>query len=160
MLNQMFELFLQNGLRPLSFLSETSELERKVNRSELAALLVLQVRGESTMSSLAGDLGAPLSTITSMVKRLVRKGLVNRYQSAKDQRIVLAELTEEGKKIALQARTIMDNTFGRIQAALSEDELAQFLSLAMKVGKALQSNKESKETGKQEQKMRKIVIDD
>lgn len=159
MFNQMFELFLQNGLRPLSFLSETSELEREVNRSELTALLVLHVRGKSTMSSLAGDLGAPLSTITSMVKRLVRKGLVNRYQSAKDQRIVLVELTEEGKKIALQARVIMDNMFGRIQAALSKDELTQFLSLAIKVGKALQSM-ESKETEKQEQKLRKIDIDD
>ncbi|UUZ84101.1 hypothetical protein LJK88_10290 [Paenibacillus sp. P26] len=45
MLDQMMELFFQNGLRPLSFLSETAELERKVNRSELTAVVVLHFRG-------------------------------------------------------------------------------------------------------------------
>ena len=69
MLDQMLELFLQNGLRPLSFLSETAELDREVNRSELTALLVLQFRGQLTMSALASHLGVPLSTTTSLVKR-------------------------------------------------------------------------------------------
>jgi DNA-binding MarR family transcriptional regulator len=158
-LDQMLELFLQNGLRPLSLLSETAELEREVNRSELTALLVMHFQGELTMSALAAELGAPLSTVTSLVKRLVRKGLINRNQSTKDQRIMLVDLTSEGKQLALQARTIMEDMFGRVQAALNQDELQQFLTLALKVGKALQG-KGSKEIATKEQQLRKIQIDD
>ena len=66
MLDQMLELFLKNGLRPLSFLSETAELDREVNRSELTALLMLHFRGQLTMSALASHLGVPLSTATSL----------------------------------------------------------------------------------------------
>lgn len=158
-LDQMLELFLQNGLRPLSLLSETANFEQEVNRSDLSALLVLHFRGEMSTSVLATELGAPLSTVTSLVKRLVRKGLINRAHSDKDQRIILVQLTAEGKELALQARAIMENMFLRVQSALSSDELQQFLTLVVKVGKALQGN-EKKENGTQDAKLRKIAIDD
>ena len=51
-LDQMLELFLQNGLRPLSLLSETAKFEQEVNRSDLSALLVLHFRGEMSTSVL------------------------------------------------------------------------------------------------------------
>jgi DNA-binding MarR family transcriptional regulator len=160
MLDQLLELFLQNGLRPLSFLSETAELDREVNRSELAALLVLQRLGELTMSSLASHLGVPLSTTTSLVKRLVRKDLVDRTQSAKDQRIMHVELTAQGMKLALQAKSIMEDMFARVQASLSQEELQQFLSLAVKVVKALQGNERKENLGTKDLTLRKITIDD
>ena len=161
MMDQMLDLFLQNGLRPLSFLSETAELDREVNRSELTALLVLHFRGQLTMSSLASQLGVPLSTTTSLVKRLVRKGLVERIQSTKDQRIMHVEITGEGEKLALQAKKIMESMFLRIQSSLSKEELQQFLSLAVKVGRAMQGkpNNENREPADQ-RSSRKIAIDD
>jgi DNA-binding MarR family transcriptional regulator len=158
-MEQMLELFLKHGLRPLSLFSETKGLEKEVTRSELSALLILHFRNEMTMSNLSTDLGAPLSTITSLTKRLVRKGLIERNQSTKDQRIILIRLTAKGKQLALQAKAIMENIFSRVQATLSTDELEQFLALALKIGRALQNN-ESKETVIEDQKLRKITIDD
>lgn len=137
-MEQILELFLKNGLRPLSLLPEMAGLERKVNRSEIAVLLMLHFRGEMTMSALASELGAPLSTMTSLAQRLVRKGLIVRYPSDKDQRIILVQLTEEGMQIVSQARAIIEKVFARVQAALSANELKQFLSLAVKIGKAVQ----------------------
>jgi DNA-binding MarR family transcriptional regulator len=160
MLDQMLELFLQNGLRPLSFLSETAQLDQEVNRSELTALLVLYRRKQLTMSALSSQLGVPLSTTTSLVKRLVRKGLVDRTQSAKDQRIMHVELTGEGMHLALQAKAVMENMFARVQAALSKEELQQFLSLAVKVGKALQGKESKENNGIKNPILRKITIDD
>lgn len=159
MLDQMLELFLQNGLRPLSLLSETAKFEQEVNRSDLSALLVLLFRGEMSTSVLATELGAPLSTVTSLVKRLERKGLINRAHSDHDQRIILVRLTEEGKELAVQARSTMEKMFLRVQAELSNDELQQFLTLVVKVGKALQGT-EKKVNGTQDAKLRKIEIDD
>lgn len=160
MMEEMLDLFLNNGLRPLSYLSETAELDRKVNRSELTALLLLQFRGQLTMSALASRLGIPLSTTTSLVKRLVQKGVATRNQSAQDQRIMFVELTDEGRQLALQARGIMENMLTRVQAALSQEELAQFLKLAVKVGKALQQSGEQQAEGRTQSELRKIEIDD
>jgi DNA-binding MarR family transcriptional regulator len=158
-LEQLLELFFKNGLRPLNLLFDTTDLERKVNRSDLAALLMLHIHGEMAMSELAEDLGAPLSTVTSLAKRLVKKGLIERNQSIKDQRILLVRLTGEGQRLALQARMIIENIMTRVQATLSTDELNQFISLALKIGKALQA-KDVVTVGLQDKKMRKIRIDD
>ncbi|UUZ89777.1 MarR family transcriptional regulator [Paenibacillus sp. P25] len=110
------------------------------------------------MSALAGHLGVPLSTATSLVKRLVQKELVDRTPSAEDQRIMHVDLTAEGEKLALQAKAVMESMFARVRAELTPEEPQQFLSLAVKVGKALQG----KESGKAapDPKFRKIAIDD
>lgn len=159
MMEQILSLFLKNGLRPLSLLPEMSSLERKVSRSEIAVLLMLHFRGEMTMSTLASELGAPLSTMTSLAKRLVRKGLIERTPSDKDQRMILVQLTEEGRQIVLQAKAIVEKAFARVQNALSADELQQFLSLAVKIGKAIQGQ-EAAETKMPSSKIRNIPIDD
>ncbi|MEF3302054.1 MarR family winged helix-turn-helix transcriptional regulator [Paenibacillus sp. GYB003] len=161
-MEQLFELFVRNGLRPLSLLEEATELERQMNRSELAALLTIQYREELTMSELAAELGAPLSTVTSLAKRLVRKGWVERNRSADDQRVFLVRLTAEGGELAIRARTTMNRLFERVQAALTAEELQQFLSLAIKVMKALQTGKESKtrEAGGKAKRLSRIAIED
>jgi DNA-binding MarR family transcriptional regulator len=162
-MDQLFELFLKHGLRPLSLFSEVSELERVVSRSELAALIILQFHDEMAMSELATYLGVPLSTMTSLGKRLVHKGLIERSQSGKDQRIILIRLTEKGQLLAQQAKGIIDNILVRVQEVLSNDELQQFLSLTMKVVKALQQKEEKgteTETETENHQFRKIQIED
>lgn len=159
MMEQMLELFFKHGLRPMTLMAEAAELEQALNRSEISALMFLEYRGELTMSELAAELGAPLSTVTSLTKRLVRKGLAERNQSDKDQRIILVRLSDEGRKLAGQAKAMMENMFARVQAALSPEELQQFLTLAVKVGKALQ-HKEDKDSMSSDRTVRKIRIDD
>ena len=124
-MEQLFDLFLQSGLRPLSVISETAELEKVVNRSELATLLILKYYNEIPMSELASKLGSPLSTVTSLSKRLVHKGLVERNHSSKDQRIILVKLTDKGEELAEIAKGIIQKILMRVQAALSDEELNQ-----------------------------------
>jgi DNA-binding MarR family transcriptional regulator len=158
-MEHILELFLKNGLRPLNLLADISGLERKVNRSDIVALLMLHIYGEMAMSELAENLGAPLSTVTSLAKRLIKKGLIERNRSNKDQRILLVQLTGDGQQLALQARKVIENIINRMQEALSTDELNQFVSLALKIGKALQQKEDTK-TGLQDNKLRKIPIED
>lgn len=159
LMNQILELLLKNGLRPLSFLFESIELERKLNRSDLIALLMLHLRSEMTMSKLAEDLGIPLSTTTSLAKRLVHKGLINRNPSNEDKRIMLVQLTSEGEKVALHLNGLIENIITRVQSSLTVEELNQFISLAIKIGKALQQ-KDDVKTLPQTNKSRIIKIDD
>jgi DNA-binding MarR family transcriptional regulator len=159
-MEHILELFLKNGLRPLSLLPEIVGLERAVNRSEIAVLLMLHFRGEMTMSELASELGAPLSTMTSLAQRLVRKGLIARRQSDKDQRIILVELSEKGLQLVSQVRSTIEGAFARVQASLSDEELKQFLSLAIKIGKAIQGQEVGETPIAQPSKVRNIPIVD
>lgn len=158
-MENLFEFLLKSGLQPLKFIPELSELEKLVNRSEVVALLMLRFYDEMTMSELAVKLGSPLSTVTSLSKRLVRKGLIERYRSSKDKRIILIKLTNDGQKIAERAKEIIQKILVNVQKALSQDELNQFIHLALKVVKALQRNDE---TGKKVPNVpfRRVPIDD
>lgn len=160
MLEQMLELFLKSGLRPLSLSSETLQLEQLLNRSEITALMMLDLHGEMPMSQLAADLGAPLSTITSLVKRLVRKGYIERTQSAKDQRIYLVRLTDKGLAVTKQGRSLMEMMLSRVQDVLSPEELEQFIRLAIKVSKALQGGDTANTVKEASLEVRKIQIED
>lgn len=158
-MEQLFELFLKHGVRPLSFLTEAVELEQAVNRSELAAILIMQLHEEMTMSELASALGVPLSTMTSLGKRLVRKGLMNRTQSGTDQRITLIRLTAEGHQLASQAKEMMNRVLERVRTTLSKDEMDQFVFLIQKVAIALSHGDDSMPE-RQKPVSRKIQIED
>jgi DNA-binding MarR family transcriptional regulator len=84
---------------------------------------------------------------------------LKRKKSSKDLRILLVRLTSEGQRLALQATMLIENIIIRMQATFSTDELNQFITLALKIGKDLQSNEDVK-LGLQGNKLWKIHIDD
>lgn len=69
------------------------------SREELRALIVMGDGDRVTMSSLAGELGVPLSTATHTIDRLVAKGIAARTRSEEDRRVVQVEMSEVGKKL-------------------------------------------------------------
>lgn len=158
-MQQLYDIILKAGLRPFSYFSETAKLERNLNRSELTTLLILSFRGELAMSELAAELGAPLSSMTSIAKRLEGKGYIERFSSMKDQRITLVRMTVEGVSIATEARKIMDLNVSKVEQALSPDEMEQFLSLVFKIMKAFKDGA-VQEKGVREGSVKRIPIDD
>ncbi|MDF2937169.1 MAG: transcriptional regulator [Paenibacillaceae bacterium] len=148
-MDELFELLLKHGLKPLTLVPEWASLEKKLNRSELTAVVMLHHHGEMTTSELAASLGVPLSTMTSLSKRLTDKKLFWRFQSEQDQRIILLRVTEEGAALAAAAREMLNKTLVRVGEALTAEELQQFVRLALKAAKALQGGEGSgKETEK------------
>jgi len=101
---------------------------------ELLLLLLLLAEGERrSQQELVDALGIDHSTVTKMLQRLERAGVVARQQSADDRRVVLVHLTEEG---CVQRRAV-EEMWARIEAAtsggLSEEEHAQLLGLLRRV---------------------------
>lgn len=158
-MQQLYDILLKTGLRPFSYFSETAKLERNLNRSELTTLLILSFRGELAMSELAAELGAPLSSMTSIAKRLESKGYIERFNSMKDQRITLVRMTTDGVSIATEARKIMDVNVRRVEQALTPDEMEQFLSLVFKILKAFKDGAAQEKVVK-EGSVKRIRIDD
>lgn len=138
-MEQLLEMLLTGGIR-LPFLSaDLLALDGEMPKSDFLALLMLQRRGEATMSELAADLGAPLSTATGIGARLERRGLIERQRHQQDKRVIMLRLTEKGHALAARARTQIDGLLGRIQAVLTPDEMQQLMGLVQKILVALQA---------------------
>ncbi|WP_199617612.1 MarR family winged helix-turn-helix transcriptional regulator [Paenibacillus alkalitolerans] len=137
-MQELYDLFLKTGLRPFAFMSDTLHLEQNVTRSDLSTLLILLFRGDLPMSELAAEMGAPLSSMTSIAKRLERKGYIARAASVQDQRVKLVTLTQEGRQLAKQCEQIIMAMLSRLEAAFTPEEMEQFTTLLFKAARVFQ----------------------
>ena len=97
------ELSPADGLAQLSFLIQ-GILERRAREHDLS---VIQIRllgvlrdRQPTMNELARLLGLDKSSVTGLVDRAERRGLVERAASTADRRSVLVSLTDHGRSLA------------------------------------------------------------
>ena len=97
--------------------AEWPELELTMPQAK--ALFSLS-EGPARMSSLSEFLGRGMSSATSMIDRLVKKGLVERLEDASDRRVVECRLTSQGRE-AVEA-------FWRIRR-MRREEIAGLLTL-------------------------------
>ena len=70
-----------------------------VTMAQMRVLMLLEAVGETKMSGLAPRLGISLSTLSSLVDRLVEARLAQRREDATDRRSVLVSLTPEGSAL-------------------------------------------------------------
>jgi DNA-binding MarR family transcriptional regulator len=95
-----------------------------LNQSQAAALSVLAQHGPQRMSHLARFLLQQTQTTTDLVDRLERRAFVRRIRHETDRRVVLVEITDEGKALLEQiggtAWSVGEEAFG----AVSDNELS------------------------------------
>jgi DNA-binding MarR family transcriptional regulator len=70
-----------------------------LNQSQGSALLVLAQHGPQRMSHLARFLLQQTQTTTDLVDRLERRNLVRRIRHETDRRVVLVEITDDGRAL-------------------------------------------------------------
>jgi len=94
----------------------------------LNVLTILEADGPDSMSHLADALDVTVASMTGIVDRMEKRGLVERRREDKDRRVVLVYPTEGGRdvfrEIDRQRREGLTNVLGR----LSDDELAGLLT--------------------------------
>lgn len=157
-MDQLISLFLKNAVKPMFINQEIFEIEKSLTRSEIIALLMLRQRNESTMSQLASDLGIPVSTVTNISQRLIKRGLIERNQDPNDKRVILVTLTKDGETIAIRVLNVIKSILQRVEDALTPEELQQFIPLILKVANALQSSTNS--INQKKETSRKIQIEE
>lgn len=158
-MEQLLEMLLTGRFR-LPFFDELVTLDRELPKSDFLALLLLQRRGEATMSELAADLNAPLSTATGIGARLEKKGLVQREPHPNDRRVTTLRLTAAGRELANRAQAQIDSLMARVQQALSPAEMQQLMALASKVLTALQMPPAGPADGVESHEARRIKIEE
>lgn len=83
----------------------TKELNKTYNISstQLNCLIALYERGPMSVSHIAEVIMVNSSTVTGTLDRLERKGLVKRLRISEDRRVIIIELTKNGKALAENA---------------------------------------------------------
>ena len=91
-------------------------------------------RGEcTTMAELARDLQLDPAAVTRALDRLEAKGLVRRERSASDRRVVLIELTAEGRRVAPLVPEALAEVFIAHLAGFSAAEWATLIELLQRM---------------------------
>ncbi len=93
-----------------------------VNEKELTVIVFVGEHKNVKMSEIADSVKAPMSTLTSIVDKLVEKDLINRDHSGEDRRVINVSLTAAGKEayknVLIQKKKVAE----RMLAQLSEKE--------------------------------------
>lgn len=97
------------------------------NEKEQILILYLGKNEEVKMSDLAGIIDAPVSTITSIVNKLVENDILDRDHSVEDRRVINVSLTTKGKNIYKKIRTQKDELSDALLSKLSEKDRASMI---------------------------------
>ena len=81
-----------------------------------------------TMTHVANILGIKISTLTTAVNRLVRKGYVSRLRDENDRRIVKISLTEKGRDAVREHEEFHESMIREAIAQIPQENVRQFVS--------------------------------
>lgn len=104
-----------------------------ISLGDLYAVRVLARLGEVPVSRYGAELGLARSTITNLVDRLERAGLVARLASPSDRRVTLVHLTTSGLEAMESRARIADSDLGRRLFALEDSDLVALAEILERV---------------------------
>ena len=112
-----------------------------INEKEVMIIAFIGQNKSVKMSAIADNLNAPLSTLTSIVDKLVANKFLLRYNSDDDRRVVKVGLDEKGKasyKQFINHKRIMAK---RVLSHLSEIEQETLLDNLSKLASSIKAKK-------------------
>lgn len=97
--------------------------DSSLTMAQMRVLMLLSVVGEARMSDLSPKLGISLSTLSSLVERLVEAHLARRREDERDRRNVLVSLTPAGAAVLDNLQELGVRHLRELLARLDETEL-------------------------------------
>jgi MarR family transcriptional regulator, organic hydroperoxide resistance regulator len=119
----------------------TKALARRADLTgpQLTVLKLLENVGDLSLSDLSDRLRAQNSTVTGIIDRMEREGLVVRVRSTEDRRVIIIQLTEKGSRIAADIAVEPIEVFRSALEGLSAPEMRDLLRLLTKIARRVQS---------------------
>ena len=117
-----------------------------VSPAEGHVLSYLRSYGPCPVGALRSVFGHKPSTVTSMVTRLVERGLATRTPSGDDRRVVLLDLTREGVRAADRLRTRLAALESAIRARAKPRDLIGFQNVLAAIEAVSRRNDETEES--------------
>ncbi len=100
---------------------------------QLVMLKELQESGRMPVGELSRRIHLSAATVTSILGRLVARGLILRERSDEDRRVVLVAISDEGRQAVLDAPGLLQDRFTQEFEMLQSWEQSQLLSSLQRV---------------------------
>ena len=106
---------------------------------QLTVIKLLESFQDLSLSSLSERIRAQNSTVTGIIDRMEREGLVRRERSTTDRRVVHIRLSDKGQKLARQIQVEPMEIFRDALASLTQADLRDLLRIMNKLQKYVRS---------------------
>ena len=106
---------------------------------QLTVIKLLESFGDLSLSSLSERIRAQNSTVTGIIDRMEREGLVRRERSTTDRRVIYIRLSEKGTKLARQIEVEPMEIFRSALLSLSQADLRDLLRILNKMQKRVRA---------------------
>jgi DNA-binding MarR family transcriptional regulator len=119
----------------------TKEMAREVGLTgpQLTVIKLLETFGDLSLSNLSERIRAQNSTVTGIIDRMEREGLVSRERSASDRRVVFIRLSDKGRRLAQKIEVEPMQLFTQALADLSAADLKDFVRILGKLQKRVRT---------------------
>lgn len=108
-----------------------------LNASEFGVLELLYNKGPHPLQQIGGKILITSGTITYVIDKLAKKGLLTRRPCDMDRRIIYAELTEAGKQRMAEILPNHYKTLAKSFSSLNSEEKEQAIGLLKKISFSL-----------------------
>ena len=90
-------------------------------------MAVINAHGAISVGALGRLVGSAQSTTSEMVARLTKTALVSKVRGPEDGRVVLVELTEQGRQLMKRRKKDLRDAYGHLMETLATDEKKRFI---------------------------------
>jgi DNA-binding MarR family transcriptional regulator len=128
----------------------TKDLARTVDLTgpQLTVLKMLEAVEDLSLSELSDRIRAQNSTVTGIVDRMEREGLVVRARSEEDRRVIKIKMTDKGARIARAIDVAPMEVFRGALEGLGPGETRELLKILTKIARRVQVTVERGGNGK------------
>ena len=102
---------------------------------QLAVIKMLEPVGKLSLSELSWKIKARNSTVTGIIDRMEREGLVERRRSERDRRVINIVLTKKGSALASEIDVEPVQIFRRVLSELSARDAAELRRILTRLAK-------------------------
>jgi MarR family transcriptional regulator, organic hydroperoxide resistance regulator len=106
---------------------------------QLTVIKLLESFGDISLSSLSERIRAQNSTVTGIIDRMEREGLVRRERSTSDRRVIYIRLSEKGARLARQIEVEPMEIFRGALSSLTRDDVRELLRILTKMQKRVRA---------------------
>lgn len=107
---------------------------------QLATLLAVRRLHPITVGALAKSVHLSQATMTGILNRLEKRGVIDRERSGSDRRSVVVKLTKIGEQIIEDAPSLLQDRFRRELLTLQEWEQTQMLSTLQRIASMMDAD--------------------
>jgi DNA-binding MarR family transcriptional regulator len=128
----------------LSMAIEQEVAQMDVTHSQASCLVLLANGRCQTATDLGRELNTDIGSLTRMLSRMEKRGLIERMRSESDRRVVHLELTEAGRDLANRMPAIYTHVLNRFFAGFTPgdvDTLRALLKRVLDNGAATEGNR-------------------